>query len=262
MAPIRSLLVHADGTRHIEARLRLARLIAAQHEAEVRVQFSVLPVPAELAHQHLQRAKSHVDHLGAEPGPPLHWCTPTDEPPTPAFTRLALHADLLVLGQRELNDVEQSNVPSDFVESVVLASGTPALVVPHHDKPAFEALDVALLAWQPSREAARALAAALPLLQRARDVHVATWMPDPQEAAREAEAVHRHLRLHGIEPACCHVGEVPPDAGHALLALAGQLEADFLVMGCYGHSRARELVLGGATRRVLKDMHLPVLLAH
>jgi nucleotide-binding universal stress UspA family protein len=56
--------------------------------------------------------------------------------------------------------------------------------------------------------------------------------------------------------------ERPDDVGDALLGLSRALGADLLVMGCYGHSRAREWVLGGATRSVLGSMHLPVLLVH
>jgi nucleotide-binding universal stress UspA family protein len=112
-----------------------------------------------------------------------------------------------------------------------------------------------LVAWKPTPEAARAVQAALPLLHAARQVHVAAWGDDPRE-------IERLLLLHGIdaryhrEPAAdAHVGEL-------LLSRAADLSADLLVMGCYGHSRTRELVLGGASRRVLQSMTLPVLMCH
>jgi len=69
-----------------------------------------------------------------------------------------------------------------------------------------------------------------------------------------------HLRLHGVTDVDRHRTEVPRDLGESLLSAAAGVGADLLVMGCYGHSPARELVLGGATRTVLQGMHLPVLM--
>ena len=71
-----------------------------------------------------------------------------------------------------------------------------------------------------------------------------------------------HLRQHGVVVARHHSGGVPSHPGAALLRLAADVGADLLAMGCYGHSRARELVFGGASRTVLDDMRLPVLMAH
>ena len=75
--------------------------------------------------------------------------------------------------------------------------------------------------------------------------------------------VERYLRLHGVQARLQHYGEEPNgDLGELLLSRAADLDADLLVMGCYGHSRARELVLGGVTRTVLRSMTLPVLMSH
>ncbi len=184
---------------------------------------------------------------------------PTDEPPVPAFTRHALHADLLVLGQRDPDDEDTSTVPRDFVEAVIDASGTPALVAPFGTAPP-ERIRTVMVAWSPTREAGRALAAARPLLRQAEEVHLFTWMHDADEARERQQAVVDHLRLHGIDGVDRHRAGVPHDVGQALLNAAAGVGADLLVMGCYGHSPARELVLGGATRTVLHNMHLPVLM--
>jgi nucleotide-binding universal stress UspA family protein len=99
-------------------------------------------------------------------------------------------------------------------------------------------------------------------MQGARSVHVllARWTDDDDPDGLNIE---RYLRCHGID-AVLHAdaGHGADAAGDALLALARDVSADLLVMGCYGHSRARELVLGGATRTVLQSMMLPVLMAH
>jgi nucleotide-binding universal stress UspA family protein len=118
-----------------------------------------------------------------------------------------------------------------------------------------------LVAWRPGRESARALRAALPLLQQASQVHLVTWMDDLDAAGASQQAVTEHLRLHGIDAVQSQCGAQPHDAGAALLAQAASVGADLLVMGCYGHTPSQEMVLGGATRTVLHDADLPVLMA-
>jgi len=96
---------------------------------------------------------------------------------------------------------------------------------------------------------------ALPLLQRAKQVHVAGWDSEP----RDLEHLFYH---HGIDAVFHREGKAPAHVGEYMLSRAAELGADLLVMGCYGHSRARELVLGGASRTVLDSMTLPVLMVH
>jgi nucleotide-binding universal stress UspA family protein len=83
----------------------------------------------------------------------------------------------------------------------------------------------------------------------------------PHPDAGQLDIAH-YLQLHGNVPALHRLRASPSEAGDALLSLATDVDADLLVMGCYGHSRARELVLGGASRTVLQTMTLPVLMAH
>lgn len=261
MDSLRSLLVHVDGGRHSAQRLELARELAARHEATLRALCAISPVPQDLALLHQHTAKANFHRVESAGGWPMRWLQPTDDQPVPAFVQRAFHADLLVLGQQDLQDDEASTVPRDFVPEVTMASGTPALVVPCTGRLPSR-FGVVLLAWQPSRESARALAASLPLLRQADEVHLLTWMDD-HDTAREAQhAAEEHLAQHGIGLADRHRGRVPRDTGEALLAAAAGVGADLLVMGCYSHSPARELVLGGTTRSVLHGMHLPVLMAH
>jgi nucleotide-binding universal stress UspA family protein len=260
MDSLRSILVHLDGGTPCARRLALAQHVAASQGATLRALCSVSPVPQELADLHRQHARRCFERTAAGSQAPMHWEPPTDEPPAPAFVRQALHADLLVLGQHDPQDPHTSTVPRDFVAQVLLGSGTPALVQPLRGREP-ERLDVVLVAWRPGRESAHALAAALPLLKQAGQVHLLTWSDDDAEARDEQAAVLRHLALHGIERVELHGGRIPSDSGNALLAAATGLHADLLVMGCYGHSPLHELVLGGATRTVLRDARLPVLMA-
>lgn len=152
----------------------------------------------------------------------------------------------------------------DVPETLIMNSGRPVLLLPNPPVPALVGRRV-LLAWNDSREAVRAAFDAMPVLSRADTVLVAQLgEANRREGAREnsAKGILAVLARHGVK------GEVLPAAsgggniGAALLDLAKSNNADLMVMGCYGHSRLRELVLGGASRHVLQHVRVPVLLSH
>jgi nucleotide-binding universal stress UspA family protein len=166
-----------------------------------------------------------------------------------------------VLGQHDATDPLTVGIPSDFVPSVLLASGRPALVLPYVDIGTTFGQQV-LIAWKPTRESAHAVTAAIPFLRHARRIHL-TIADERGAIAEQSAALEDYLRLHGVQaPIQRHAPVLAETPGDGLLSLAADVGADLLVMGCYGHSRARELVLGGASRTVLKSMTLPVLMAH
>jgi nucleotide-binding universal stress UspA family protein len=122
----------------------------------------------------------------------------------------------------------------------------------------------ALVAWNESAEAAKAIAGALPLLKRAATVEVAMFDPERRTAGDERKPdadIVAYLARHGVK-ADVRRESTSLDAGNALLNLAAILGSDLLVMGCYGHSRMREILLGGASRTMLQSMTIPVLMAH
>ncbi|MFZ2650761.1 MAG: universal stress protein, partial [Burkholderiaceae bacterium] len=173
-----------------------------------------------------------------------------------------LVADLLVLGQRAEPGEAPAGVTPDFNESVLFASGKPALLIPsiYKGEPIGR---VVLVAWKPTREAARALSAAMPFLRRAQKVHVAVWGEPGSDAMQgPAPDVEASLRRHGVTAVLHRDAANPSEVGELLLSRAADLGADLLVMGCYGHSRAREWALGGASRSVLQAMTVPVLMSH
>jgi nucleotide-binding universal stress UspA family protein len=188
----------------------------------------------------------------------------TSDDPVYAFTQLAWGADLVLLGQHDPAPNAYSGVQPDFAASVLIASGKPGLVMPFigaGDKLG----ETVLIAWKPSPEAARAVTAAMPLLQRAKRVHLATWDESGEDRSDAPRPIERYLARHGIVPTLHRSALTGPEAhavGELLLSLAADVQADLMVMGCYGHGRAREWVLGGATRSVFQAMTLPVFMVH
>ena len=171
------------------------------------------------------------------------------------------YADLVVVGQAE---PEQFTTPSDLPEAVALGTGRPVLVVPYIGvkRPPGK---VAMLCWNASREAARAAYDALPLLTAADKVVVLVVEPRSSNDGHGAEPgadVAAWLSRHGAKVTVQR--DVAPDAdvGAAILSRAADHDVDLIVMGLYGHSRLRELVLGGASRTLLGSMTVPVLMAH
>jgi nucleotide-binding universal stress UspA family protein len=123
----------------------------------------------------------------------------------------------------------------------------------------------ALVAWNASREAARALNDAIPLLEDAENVTVLSVNPKRGirgEGDLPAADIALHLARHGMKAEASYVVAEDIGVGDALLSRAADLGSDLIVMGGYGHSRLREIVLGGATRTVLRHMTVPVLLSH
>lgn len=148
----------------------------------------------------------------------------------------------------------------DIADRLALESGRPVLIVPNAGS--YQPIPKRIVvAWIDRREAARAAFDALPLLQRADNVTVVEVDPGG-EAADMRAALCATLGREGVicaaETARSHQGNV----GDGLLAHCKRMKADLLVMGCYGHSRLREIVLGGASRHMLASMTLPVLMAH
>jgi nucleotide-binding universal stress UspA family protein len=152
----------------------------------------------------------------------------------------------------------------DFPDMLALDGGRPVLIVPYQASVNF-AGQRGLIAWNGRREAARATFDALPILKRATAVRVvAAKASDEAFTAGDVPAgdICSALALHGVTCEAAIANRSGQHAGDVLLAEAREFAADLLVMGCYGHSRVREFILGGATRHVLAHMHLSVLMSH
>lgn len=278
-ATYRQILVHLDATQAVGQRLVAAREIAQDNGAALAALYATAPAfvelpyapelgptfAAELVEVDDDRRAQTLKLFDAEmkkPGPIASWSQTSEVPTTGAFAQQALYADLLVLGQHNRADEAAAAVPADFVASVLSASGRPAVVLPYVGWSQAIGGTVAI-AWKPTPEAARAVSAAMPFLERATRVHVLAWGPEEEPAVGGVQlGLDSYLRAHGVQ-ATWHRGGREPDAiGESLLSRVSDLGAGLLVMGCYGHSRAREWILGGATRTLLGSMTLPVLMAH
>lgn len=176
-----------------------------------------------------------------------------------ALHRLMFHArhhDLVVLGRAR----GPNGLPPDFIEQLVLGCGRPLLIA---SKQAPAALaGTVLMCWKETAEAARAVSAALPLLSRAGRVVVATVEEDDRNAASGLAELARLMTWHGITAETELLSRDRRPVQEQLADVARRHRADLMVMGGYGRSRARELILGGVTQSVIESAELPVFLLH
>jgi nucleotide-binding universal stress UspA family protein len=185
-----------------------------------------------------------------------------DDFPEEALTVAARYADLLVVGQATPdNDI---STPENLPETVALATGRPVLVVPHIGAQRPPGKKV-MLCWNASRESARAASDALPFLKAADEVVVLIVDPKASATGHGAEPgadVAAWLARHGVKVTVQRDVASDSDIGNVILSRAADLDVDLIVMGAYGHSRMRELVMGGVSRTLLATMTVPVLMSH
>lgn len=175
----------------------------------------------------------------------------------------ARYADLVVVSQAD-PDSQPGATPIDLAEKVALASERPLLVVPHIGA-AKQVGKKVLVCWNERREASRAATAALPLLAGADSVTLLIIDPQTGDAAGSAAPgvdAAAWLSRHGAKVTVQRDTAADSDVGNVILSRAADQDADLIVMGIYGHSRVREMVLGGASRTLLSSMTVPLLVAH
>jgi nucleotide-binding universal stress UspA family protein len=175
------------------------------------------------------------------------------------FGRIARRFDLSVVGQAEPDKL----APEELIaEGALFASGRPVLVVPYIQKTAFT-LERAMVAWDGSRSAARAVADAMPLLGKAKAIEVVIVADDRGKSDEIPGAdIAQHLARHDLKVDVKRIVAGGSDVASTLLSQAADTAADFIVMGAYGHSRLREFILGGVTHGILAAMTVPALMSH
>ena len=175
------------------------------------------------------------------------------------FGLIARRFDLVVVGQAE---PEKDTIEELIAESALFESGRPVIVVPYIQKAPLK-LDRVMVCWDGSRAATRAIADAMPLLERAGQVEVV--IAGNERGKRDeipGADMGQHLARHGLKVDVKRITGGDIDVADALLSHAADANIDFVVMGGYGHSRLREFVLGGVTRSILRAMTAPTLLSH
>ena len=175
----------------------------------------------------------------------------------------ARYADLIVMGQVDM-EAADGREQRDFPDHAILGVGRPLLLIPYAGS--FGVFgEHAVVAWSATREATRAVTDALPLLQRAKRVTVIVGDAKPGVGGHgktPGADIALYLARHGVKVEVSQENTAGIDVGSLLLSRIADLGADLLVMGGYGHSRVRELVLGGVTRTILREMTVPVLMSH
>lgn len=166
-----------------------------------------------------------------------------------------------------LRDLTIVSVPASYdqwyAEAIIFGSGRPTLVLPESPplKP-FE-LNTVVVAWDFSRSAARAVADAIPVLEKATTVRIVTVTNEKViDTKHSSEELAKNLSRHGIDVIVDRVDLAGWSIGECLAREIASSNADLLVMGAYGHSRFREFILGGATQSMLSKPLLPILFSH
>lgn len=270
------ILVLLDQFAHSTVRLDVAADLAARHGARlIGLRFEVYPhVPSAIRSAIVKGAlEAHADAVRADSSRieatfraaadrrkvRADWWV-VREGGIGRVCELARYANLTVIGQAA-PDAEEEFSGADLIHDLVLSSGRPVLVVPCTPLAQHVGQRIAV-AWNGSREASRAVADAMPLLLRAERVGVLLASGDDRSGV--GDRICGHLERNGVAadilPVAAHAHD--HDAGVALLAEVDGFSADLLVMGAYGRSRMRALVLGGATRHVLHHLPIPALMSH
>lgn len=274
----KTILAHFDSTDRAHARLRAAASLGDAFDAHVVALYSIMsPLYSEpfvadggaFVAQELLRfqerkdadARAAFDRLQPTLGRAIEWRADAGDPAS-VVNEHSRYADLIVLGQY---DEEQTNdTTPDFIGRVIMGSGRPVLVVPYvGDFPTIG--ERPMIAWNASREAARAVSSALPLLRRAREVQVTTFNARPGRGGHgdvPGADIATFLARHGVKANVSGSTSREVDIGNQILSRADDFQSDLIVMGGYGHSRAFEFVMGGSTRTMLESMTVPVLFAH
>jgi nucleotide-binding universal stress UspA family protein len=272
----KTILVHCDATKGAPNRIRIALDVARQHGAHlvglhVRQPFQA-PVFADMtaamdALYASYEKTANTDEAAAAAvfrdlvaGASSEWRTVTGLAED-CLVEAGRYADLIVLGQYD-PDAPLAATSSDLVERVAMATERPVLIVPHIGTTRTPGGNV-MICWNGRREAVRAVTAALPILKAA--VKVTLLMIDPEKSSAAAEPgaeIIQWLARHGVKAHRQHDSAEGSDIGGVILSRAADRDIDLIVMGIYGHSRVREMVLGGASRTLLASMTVPLLAAH
>ncbi|TAN47163.1 MAG: universal stress protein [Rhodospirillales bacterium] len=277
--PYKDILVHVDGSKNCASRIELAAMLARAQDAHLIGLFvasnpqvpefvqammgqSVQDIQAKFQKEAAEIAEGQFNAVAKVSGVATEWRAVEGDP----VEQLSLHgryADLVVVGQRDSSQMSEPGAV-DIADELVFELGRPVMVVPYtgHFKKLGERI---MVAWNASRESTRAVGDSIPVLRGAKQVTVLAINPRGGRNGHGAVPgadIAQHLARHGVKAEAQHVFAEDVDVGNMLLSRAADENSDLIVMGCYGRSRLREMVLGGATRHILRHMTVPVIMSH
>ncbi|OUD14616.1 universal stress protein [Thioflexithrix psekupsensis] len=272
--PFKKILFLLDSTDNIESQLKFAVTFAEHHQAYLQGLYVIPPrfIPpyteivvgverleqelAHLAEKEMRRLKMLFTQYARHANVKHEWLTLSGDL-IDTVVHHARYSDLLIVGQEDRNSLFKRS--RDWLDHVILMTGTPVFALPYIEIGTID-LKRILIAWNGSREAIRAVRDALPLLQAAQWVEIMTI--ELENAQELSDSLARYLQQHGIHSQTHHVPARDIEIGAMLLSRVSDESINAIVMGAYGHSRFRELILGGVTRHILQQMTVPVFMSH
>jgi len=275
---LKDLLVHVDSGKAAAGRIDAALRLSTDHQAhltglyilrrenivpgyiEAQIPGEVIEAQKKAEAERAAKAEEGFTSAADRAGVSSEWrCV--DGALAPTLSLHARYVDMVIMGQADKSD--PFSITEYEVEHAILDVGRPALVIPYVGAAKTFGKRV-MVAWDGSREAMRAIHEALPLLERADEVHVLSV--DTGGTAGHGDVpgadISLHLARHNIKVEASSTPAREISVGDTLLSRAADKSIDLIVMGAYGHSRYRELVLGGVTRRLLQSMTVPTLMSH
>lgn len=270
----KTISVCTDGSENALPRQEFAAALAAKHAAyllglytrytpvfiDPYGEFAVLAKELEEADdKNRERAKAAFLNAAATAGIQCSWTAYRSYEQDRLIAK-ARGSDLAIVGGLDPSDGNAA-ASRGFWDGFVLRVGRPTLFLPWARKVSV-AFETIVIAWDGGRESARAIADALPFLRAAKIVRVLTAVGKHTSQDLLDVDVAAYLARHEVKAEIGKPERIEVDASEWLLSRIAQDRADLLVMGAYGHNRFSELVLGGVTRRVLREMTLPVLMSH
>lgn len=273
----KTLLVHLDDSESCAPRVAAAIEFAQAHDAHLIGRYSLadyytpvyadIPVPADIYEIQYQKAvaaaKENEQWFTKQletAGCAGEWRSSEELGGEYPFVRDAANADLAVVSQSLTGSALEQD--AGFAGRVVVRSPVPVLILPEQGAPRPIGRRV-MIAWSDSREAARALGDALPLLKQAEHVVAATvTRTDEAGPAARGDQLQQYLGLHNVSAELDVCEGSNAEAGAKLLGRAAAADCDLIVAGAYGHSRLREAIFGGVTQHLIEHTTVPLLMSH
>ncbi|MEX1036143.1 MAG: universal stress protein [Sneathiella sp.] len=272
---IKTILLHLNNDQQLDERIETALGLAVEHDAHLIGLYTIAQVtvptsfmgyvPPEFIEQsrkseeeNAAAAKARLESLAAKVDKQVEIIVEEGYAPD-LINNHALAVDIVVVGQGDPE--EENNTQSRYVaEEIVVSSPRPVLIIPTAGKYRNFGKHV-MVGWNNTRESSRALHEAMPFLKMAEKVTLLS-VNSTEDETDETKHILAHLERHGVK-AEYKSGHWPDlGVGDAILDALVDYSADMLVMGAYGHSRLRQMILGGATKSILGQMTAPVLFAH
>ena len=175
--------------------------------------------------------------------------------------QFARRHDLVVIGQSTGRGGRFGG--HELPDDTVMGGGRPVLVIPYVvTKPVGRHI---MVGWDGSREAARAVNDAMPMLRQAHKVTLIMVNPIPSvisQSAQPGAGIHQHLRAHGIDAAVDREKSADMKTEDVILSRVSDLDVDMLVLGAYSTPRYQEIIFGGVTRHLMNEMTVPIMFSH